>query len=109
MPFLSGYGQQTGQTQPQMLPQVQPSTPGLLANPSAFQFLDAMMNQPGGFNQANIPGFGTQQPFGMPMYLPPTISPRTLEEQVSGTVAPPATVYPTGSYGGGGGHQGSER
>lgn len=80
-----------------LAPFQQPEPQGLMANPSAFQFLSAMMNQPGGFNQAAIPGYGTANPFGVPMYLPQYMSPRSYGAPVT---PPPPVTGGGGSAGG---------
>ena len=48
-----------------------PPSEGLMANPSSFQFMQSMLNQPGSqYGAGNIPDFGTGMNFGVPQYYP---------------------------------------
>jgi hypothetical protein len=70
------------------------ATPGLMANPSSFQFIQAMMNQPGAnFGPGNVPDFGTGFNFGVPQYLP---------QQLPFKGLPPPGAPVSGGGGGGG-------
>jgi len=58
MPWAQQFKMQDGA--PQQLP-------GLMANPSVFQFLQGMMQQPGG--TGGLPGYGTPWAGGVPAYM----------------------------------------
>ena len=65
--------------------------PGLMANPSAFQFIQGMMDQPGG-SPGGLPGYGTPWAGGIPAWM-----------QMHGNLRQPREVIPPPSTGGGGG------
>ena len=65
--------------------------PGLMANPSAFQFIQGMMDQPGG-SPGGLPGYGTPWAGGIPAWM-----------QMHGNLRQPREVIPPPNTGGGGG------
>jgi len=71
--------------------------PGLMANPSVFQFLSGLMNQPGG-QPGGLPGYGTPYAGGAPAFMQQHGNLRQ-DRGIPPPVAPP-TSGTSGSTGG---------
>jgi len=75
-----------------------------MANPSSMQFIQAMLNQPGGqFGAGNIPDYGTGMNFGVPMYHQPQMPVRNIRPPVvpaaPGGVSNSGAALPPGVHG----------
>jgi len=71
--------------------------PGLMANPSVFQFIQSMLQQPGG-TPGGLPGYGTPYAGGAPAFNQ-ALAPVQLTRDTPPPVASPPTTGGTGTRG----------